>query len=139
MQKEIQSKAAYTDSENYWHRRRARYVLHTTGPRAMKRFLKQPKNRVDRQTMQYLTMNYFKDAPRLSIKERSSFDVIDYESNSYFTHALWISVSVGPGNACLPTKIQPGFLIASGSMRNADHELNAQKRRCTTVVKMSAD
>ena len=52
--------------------------------------------------MKYLECNHFKLANSLTQTDRRSFDVISYESNSYFTEAHEILVPVGLGDTLLP-------------------------------------
>jgi hypothetical protein len=99
--KEIASKP-YAEKGSFWYNAKMRYVFHTTGPHGMNRFLKLPVNEANVKSMRYLECNHFKAAESLTQTQRRFFDVISYQSQSYFTKAHEISVPVGPGDQCLP-------------------------------------
>ena len=90
------------DSEQVWYDRRVRYVLHTTGPHAMERFLKLNENKDLRSRLKFLRSNWFKDARKLTEGDRVTFDVLSQESNSYFTKEAEIRVPVGQENVAIP-------------------------------------
>ena len=86
----------------FWQHARARYVLHTTGPYSMKRFLSLPSNAQIVGDMKYLELNHFKDAEQLTTNDKRCFDVVTHESNSWFTDEYEIIVAVGAGDTPLP-------------------------------------
>ena len=86
----------------FWKMARARYVLHTTGPKSMKRFLNLPINAQIVGDMKYLELNNFKNAEQLTSNAKRCFDVVTHESNSWFTDEYEIIVAVGAGDTPLP-------------------------------------
>ena len=96
------SNKAYHDKASFWFSAKMRYVYCTTGPRSMARFLRLPINAAKFKAIKYLECNYFKDTESMSPMQQRFFDVISYESNSYFTSEHAILVPVGPGDAQLP-------------------------------------
>ena len=100
MRAEIQSKE-YA-KKGFWKTAKMRYVYQTTGPASLSRFLKLPSNATSVRTMKYLEMNQFKEAEKLTTTDKRCFDVISYESNSYFTKEHEIIVPVGPGDTTMP-------------------------------------
>ena len=95
-------KKTYQDKKSFWFTAKMRYVYGTTGPMSMTKFLRLPINAAKFKAIKYLECNYFKDAESLSPMQQRFFDVISYESNSYFTSEHDILVPVGPGDAQLP-------------------------------------
>lgn len=85
-----------------WYTRRMRYVFETTGPYSMNRFLKLRSNATTLKSVGFLECNYFKDADALSNVQKRVYDVISYQSQSYFTKEHSIRVPVGRGDAVLP-------------------------------------
>ena len=79
-----------------------RYVFHTTGPYAMNRFLRLPANAATLERMKFVECKYFKDAESLNENGKRVFDVISYQSQSYFTTEHEIRVQVGLGDLELP-------------------------------------
>jgi len=111
---------------SFWYLAKMRYIYHTTGPHCLQRFIRTNKDRLTANHLQYLQCNHFKAANRLTVAQMRRFDVISYESNSYFTKKHKIVVPVGPGDKPLPTmpgsKRLYGKLAAnSGSLH--DHNL----------------
>jgi hypothetical protein len=112
----------YLDKKSFWYKAKARYVLHTTGPRSMNNFFKNHKRVL--QNLEYLKCNHFKDCNQLTEAQRKQFHVISHESNSWFTSKQHIDVPVGDGKAILPpmpkrrrlfsTRLEHEY-IASGS------------------------
>ena len=92
----------YTDNSSFWHTARMRYVFHTTGPYGMNRFLKLPVNAAKLERMKFVECNWFKDAEALNENRKRVFDVISYQSQSYFTKEHEIRVPVGLGDKALP-------------------------------------
>ena len=95
-------KKTYQDKKSFWFTAKMRYVYGTTGPMSMAKFLRLPINAAKFKAIKYLECNYFKDAESMSPMQQRFFDVISYESNSYFTSEHAILVPVGPGDAQLP-------------------------------------
>ena len=52
--------------------------------------------------LHYLECNHFKGADRLTAVDKRAFDVISYQSQSYFTDAFEIHVPVGDGDKPIP-------------------------------------
>ena len=105
IQREIECKP-YAKKNSFWYQARMRYVYNTTGPRSMARFLRRPENKANVKTMKYLECNHFKLANSLTKTDERFFDIISYESNSYFTKAHEILVPVGPGDIHLPAPLR---------------------------------
>ena len=96
------SKKPYQAETSHWFTAKMRYVYGTTGPKSMARFLRLPVNAEKFKAVKYLECNHFKHAESLSHMQQRFFDVLSYESNSYFTREHEIIVPVGPGDAPLP-------------------------------------
>ena len=92
----------YAEKSSFWHAARMRYVVHTTGLFAMRRFLKLPANAAKWQKVEYLECNYSKDAESLNENRKRVLDVISHQSKSYFTKEHEIHVSVGLGDNVFP-------------------------------------
>ena len=101
IRQEIASKP-YREAASFWHDAKVRYVLHTTGPHAMERFLKANENKDVRSRLKFLRSNWFKDVMKLTDGDRETFDVLSQESNSYFTKEVEIRVPVGQENVAIP-------------------------------------
>jgi hypothetical protein len=100
---EIGSKS-YRDENSLWYNARMRYIYHTTGPSAMRRFFKKSENRAFMSRVSKLKMNWFKDEPNLTDQDREQFHVITVESRSYETKEHEILVPVGTENVPIPTE-----------------------------------
>ena len=85
----------------------------------MKRFLSLPSNRHIVATMKYLELNDFKQAAYLTTNDKRCFDVITFESNSYFTKLHEILIPVGPGDKALPAIPMPKRLRFKCADQNA--------------------
>lgn len=103
IRQEIESKS-YSQKSSFWYHAKMRYVYNTTGPMSMTRFLRLPINSFSMDHVKYLECNRFNDALALSNVDRRFFDVISYESNSYFTELHEILVPVGLGDSILPPR-----------------------------------
>ena len=101
IQKQILEKS-YTAPTSFWHNARMRYVFHTTGPYSMNRFLKLPDISKRIKNMKTLECNHFKETKTMTAKQKRFFDVISYQSQSYFTDEHEIRVQVGAGTKQLP-------------------------------------
>ena len=101
--KEILSKP-YHQAKSFWFNAKMRYIYNTTGPKSMSRFFHRQSNAQELHNLKFLECNHFRGADKLSVDEKKKFDVISYESNSYFTKAHDIEVPVGAGDADLPMK-----------------------------------
>ena len=84
MKQEIRLKD-FNSHKSFWKIARIRYVHHTTGPHALKRFLKL--NKDVHQSVRPVACNYFTQATSLSSKEKRRCEVISHQSNSYFCQA----------------------------------------------------
>ena len=93
----------YNAKGSVWKERRMRYIYHTTGLAAMKRFLNLPANRdyIDNY-MTSILCNRFEDYPNLTLAQRHAYDVLTRRSNSYFTDKFEIKVPVSTENVALP-------------------------------------
>ena len=87
---------------SFWYNAKMRYVFHTTGPYALKRFVNLRCQAQNMKSLKYVECNYFKDEATLSMSRRRLFDVISYQSQSYFTKDIEILVPVGLGVEQLP-------------------------------------
>ena len=95
-----------------------RYVFHTTGPYGMNRFLKLPVNAAKLERMKFVECNWFKDAEALNENRKRVFDVISYQSQSYFTKEHEIRVQVGLGDkVLLPLPTTKRMRVKSGVRR----------------------
>ena len=92
----------YAETNSFWRNARMRYVYNTTGPMSMHRFLRESENAPMLKNLKALECNHFKDALKLSAAEKRCFDVLSYESNSYFTKEHEIHVPVGEGDMQIP-------------------------------------
>ena len=94
----------YHNKKSLWYNARMRYIYHTTGPMAMRRFLNKPENRTFMSRVSKLNMNWFKDEPKLTDQDREQFHVITVESRSYETKKHEILVPVGTQNVPIPAE-----------------------------------
>ena len=92
----------YNAEGSVWKQRRMRYIYHTTGLYAMRRFLNLPANRdyIDNY-MTSILCNRFEDYPNLTLAQRHAYDVLTRRSNSYFTDKFEIKVPVSTENVAL--------------------------------------
>ena len=69
----------------HWQTWKMTYIHHATGPKCLQKFL-QAKDNVDiRNSLQVVSCNNFAEANELSTVAKYMFDVISYQSQSYFT------------------------------------------------------
>ena len=70
----------------------------------MNRFFRLPCNAewLAAKSLHYLECNHFKGADRLTAVDKRAFDVLSYQSQSYFTDAFEIHVPVGDGDKPIP-------------------------------------
>ena len=101
IKKEIASKP-YHSPGSFWYIAKMRYVYHTTGPLSMQRFLRLS---AKTQGMTFISSTWFKQAKNIRLKESGAFEVLSFESNSYFTKEHEIKVPVGPGDT--PLMLEP--------------------------------
>ena len=94
----------YHNKNSLWYNARMRYIYHTTGPMAMRRFLNKPENSTFMSRVSKLNMNWFKDEPKLTDQDREQFHVITVESRSYETKKHEILVPVGTQNVPIPAE-----------------------------------
>ena len=94
----------YHNKKSLWYNARMRYIYHTTGPMAMRRFLNKPENSTFMSRVSKLNMNWFKDEPKLTDQDREQFHVITVESRSYETKKHEILVPVGTQNVPIPAE-----------------------------------
>ena len=98
----------YATTSSHWYNAKMRYVFNTTGPYSMNRFLKLPPNATTLKSVGFLECIYFKDADTSSNAQKRLYDVISYQSQSYFTKEQSIHVPVGRGDATLPWSTPTG-------------------------------
>ena len=106
MAEEIDDKPYHVPG-TYWWTAKMRYVYHTTGPVAMKRFLNKRENAPVRSRLLRLRMNWFKDVGALTRADHPHFDVLAAESNSYFTKEHEILMPVGNADVDIPPATSP--------------------------------
>ena len=99
---EIQEKSYARGS--FWYHAKMRYIFHTSGPCCMNRFFRLTCNAewLAAKRLHHLECNHFRGADRLTAVEKRAFDVISYQSQSFFTDAIEIHVPVGAGDTPLP-------------------------------------
>lgn len=90
-----------TDS-GFWQKAKMRYIWHTTGPRAMQRFLKLPKN--SSWVVEHLQCSAFWKEDVDSAMDLRKYDVLSKRSNSYFTRVHEIKVGVASFEVPLPSR-----------------------------------
>ena len=88
----------YHNKKSLWYNAKMRYIYHTTGPMAMRRYFNKPEHRTFVSRVSKLNMNWFKDEPKLTDQDREQFHVITVESRSYETKKHEILVPVGTQN-----------------------------------------
>ena len=98
IQKQIQEKD-YHAEDSVWKTRRMRYVYHTTGPAALKRFLDGLK---DYKSLGRIACNRFDEYENLTPVQKQAYDVLTRRSNSYFTNEFEIHVPVSTEDVPLP-------------------------------------
>ena len=101
IKKEIASKP-YHSPDSFWYIAKMRYVYHTTGPLSMQRFLRLS---AKTQGMTFMSSTWFKQTKNIRLKESAAFEVLSFESNSYFTKEHEIKVPVGLGDT--PLMLEP--------------------------------
>lgn len=102
IQKQIEERD-YKSHPEVWSRRPIRYIFSTTGPQCFQRFLHMPDNKEVRRTMQYISSNNFSHGEGLCVKEQRNFDVLSFESNSYYSQKKApFKIPVGDGEGPLP-------------------------------------
>ena len=101
IKKEIASKP-YHSSDSFWYTAKMRYVYRTTGPLSMQRFLRLS---AKTQGMTFISSSWFKQTKNTRLKESAAFEVLSFESNSYFTKEHEIKVPVGLGDT--PLMLEP--------------------------------
>ena len=96
-----------------WAKRRIRYIHSTTGPECFKRFLRTPTNKALLRTLKYIPSNNFSHSQGLTRMEQSNFDVLTFQSNSYFGDKKAFQTPVGDGEGPLPVLdgSQPSMLL----------------------------
>ena len=112
----------YSNKKSFWANAKMRYIYHTTGPHCLNRFLKLPCNAewLAAKNLHYLECNHFSGACELTALNRRQFDIISYESNSYFTKAHAIKVPVGAGGGTLPPQVNKRKF---GKLAASEHEM----------------
>ncbi len=101
IKKEIASRP-YHSPDSFWYIAKMRYVYHTTGPLSMQRFLRLS---AKTQGMTFISSSWFKQTKNIRLKESAAFEVLSFESNSYFTKEHEIKVPVGLGDT--PLMLEP--------------------------------
>ena len=88
-----------------WAKRVIRYIHSTTGPESFKRFLRKPTNQALLRTLRYIPSNNFSHAQELTRMEECNFQVLSFQSNSYFGHKKAFQTSVGDGEGPLERRV----------------------------------
>ena len=86
----------------HWRRWKMIYIHQTTGPKCMSRFLKLKDNSQVHRKLQFVSCNNFARGRELTTAERGMFDVLSYESNSYYGERNAFTSQVGDGNGSVP-------------------------------------
>jgi len=115
MIQEIRNKP-YAIKGRFWYTARMRYIWHTTGPRAMNRFFKQPEIAKKLKGLKFVECNFFRNT-EMSQNEKQCLDVISNTSNSYFTDEHEIHVPVGAGDGQIPLVGNPRRMNGKRSAR----------------------
>ena len=102
----------YADSK-FWKIAKMRYIHHTTGPKCMARFLRLQENQEVLRKLKFLSCNNFAHGRDLSMNEKRMFDVLSFESNSYYGERDAFKSLVGDGQGPVPVLdgSQPSLLL----------------------------
>ncbi len=79
-----------------------RYIHQTTGPSCLARFLRLEHNLQVRRKLKFVSSNNFARASELTMPERRLFDVLSFESNSYYGERDAFKSLVGDGDGAVP-------------------------------------
>ena len=86
---------------------RARYVLITTGPLAMQRFLRHDLSKKWLDIISYLQSSTSEEGDTATLRNLDKYDVVSFTSNTYFTTAHRLPVAVAATNVPLPSRDPP--------------------------------
>ena len=92
----------YNTRSAVWARRKMRYIHSTTGPLCFQRFLRMKENQDVLRTLKFISSNNFSHTTELCSKEKRNFEVLSFESNSYYSQREPFKVPVGDGEGPLP-------------------------------------
>ena len=81
----------------YWQTCKMRYIWHTTGPKCMTRFLRLPQNAEVYRNLKFLSCNHFKEGRDVSVDAKRMYDVLSFESSSYYGEKDAFQSLVGDG------------------------------------------
>ena len=84
----------------FWQKAKMRYIHQTTGPKCMSRFLRLNESYISK--LKFLSCNNFAHGRDLSMKEKRLFDVLSFESNSYYCERDAFKSLVGDGQGAVP-------------------------------------
>ena len=70
--------------KKFYKNAKIRYIHNTTGLNCMARFLRLRENREVMRKLEFISSNNFKQAALLYERDKKIFDVLSFESNSYF-------------------------------------------------------
>ena len=79
-----------------------RYIHHSTGPKCMLKLLKLRCNAEVRRNLQFLSSNNFVEGAQVSISAKRMYDVLSFESKSYYGERTAFKSMVGDGEGALP-------------------------------------
>ena len=137
VQAEIMTKP-YWQKKSFWAKAKMRYIYHTTGPHCLNRFLKLPRNAewLAAKNLHYLECNHFSEACELTVLGRRQFDIISYESNSYFTKDHRLKVPVGAGGGTLPLHVNKRKF---GKLAASEHEMIERTKNESSAGRVVTD
>ena len=100
MRQQIEEKN-YAESQ-FYQTAKIRYIHQTTGPQCLARFLRLQENQQVRRKMKFVSCNNFACVDELTIPELQLFDVLSFESNSYYGEKNAFKSLVGDGDGAVP-------------------------------------
>ena len=100
MRQQIEEKN-YAESQ-FYQTAKIRYIHQTTGPQCLARFLRLQENQQVRRKLKFVSCNNFACVDELTIPELQLFDVLSFESNSYYGEKNAFKSLVGDGDGAVP-------------------------------------
>lgn len=127
-------------NNSVWAKRKIRYIHSTTGLECFERFLRTPTNKALLCTLKYIPSNNFSHSQELTRMEQSNFDVLTFQSNSYFGDLKAFPVQVGDGEGPLPVLdgSQPSMLLRR-RVRGKRKPLQQDVRSQCALVQISSE
>ena len=120
MQLQIADKP-FDKPKSFWRVAKMRYIYQTTGPSAMRRFLRLPANKAEFKQLQYLHINRPEKAKELTLHDKKAYDAISFQSMSYRTKAVSLptmvavcSVDIPPIPIIAKTRLAKKMRLADG-------------------------